>query len=107
MSTADGAILGTTQIFGTAPRNRAFNIVLLAEGFTSPQQNNFNNAAVAFTNALLTTSPFNELGAGINIFRVNVQSNEAGADDPAAAGGTGAVVRTYFDASFGFNNLRR
>ena len=35
MSTADGAVIGSTQIFGSAPRNRAFNIVLLAEGFTT------------------------------------------------------------------------
>ena len=38
MTTADGAVLGTTQIFGTAPRNRAFNVVLLADGFTAAQQ---------------------------------------------------------------------
>ena len=27
MTTADGAVIGTTQIHGNAPRNRAFNIV--------------------------------------------------------------------------------
>ena len=30
MTTADGSVLGSTQIFGSAPRNRAFNVVLLA-----------------------------------------------------------------------------
>ena len=31
----DGAVIGTTQIFGSAPPARAFNLVLLAEGFTA------------------------------------------------------------------------
>jgi hypothetical protein len=38
MSTSDGAVIGSTQIFGSAPRNNAFNVVLLAEGFTAAQQ---------------------------------------------------------------------
>ena len=37
MSTSDGAVIGSTQIFGSAPRNRAFNVVLLAERFTATQ----------------------------------------------------------------------
>ena len=52
VSTSDGAVIGTTQIFGNAPRNRAFNIVLLAEGFTNAQQNDFNNACTAFVNCV-------------------------------------------------------
>lgn len=107
MSTSDGAVIGSTQIFGTAPRNRAFNVVLLAEGFTAAQQNDFNNACSAFVNAFRGTPPFDELSPAINIFRVNVSSTDSGADDPVAAGGTGATVRTYFDATFGANNIRR
>ena len=107
MSTSDGTVLGTTQISGTAPRNRAFNIVLLAEGFTSAQQGAFNTACASFDTALRATPPFDALGAEINVFRVNVTSTDAGADDPASAGGTGATARTYFDASFGANGVRR
>jgi IgA Peptidase M64 len=107
MGTADGTVLGTTQIFGSAPRNRAFNVVLLAEGFTAAQQNAFNTAAADFVTAFRGTPPFDDLSPAINVFRVNVTSTDAGADDPASAGGTGAVVRTYFDATFGANNIRR
>jgi IgA Peptidase M64 len=107
MSTADGAVLGTTQIFGSAPRSQAFNIVLLAEGFTNPQQNDFNLACSAFVTALTGTDPFGQVAHGLNVFRVNVASNESGADDPVAAGGTGATPHTYFDAQFGANGLRR
>lgn len=107
MSTADGVIIGTTQIFGTAPRNQAFNVVLLAEGFTSPEQSDFNLACSAFVTALTGTDPFGQVAHALNVFRVNVASNQSGADDPVAAGGTGAAPDTYFDARFGANGLRR
>ena len=107
MSTADGSVLGTTQIWGNSPRNHAFNILLLAEGFTAAQQTDFANACTAFVNSLWATPPFDGLKAAINIFRVNVTSTDSGADDPAAAGGTGATARTYFDATFGANGIRR
>jgi len=107
MSTADGTVLGNTQIYGGAPRNRAFNVVLLADGFTAAQQNAFDTACTSFVNAFIGTPPFDELGPAINIFRVNVTSTDSGADDPVAGGGTGATARTYFDSSFGGNNIRR
>ena len=107
MGTSDGAVIGNTQIFGSAPRNRAFNVALLAEGFTLAQQNDFNNACTAFVNAFRATPPFDELSPAINVFRINVRSTDSGADDPVSGGGTGATARTYFDASFGGNGIRR
>ena len=85
MTTADGSVLGTTQIFGGAPRNRAFNVVLLAEGFTAAQQNDFNTACTSFVTAFRATPPFDELAPAINVFRVNVTSTDSGADDPGRA----------------------
>ena len=107
MTTSDGAVLGITQISGDAPRNRAFNIVLLADGFTAAQQNNFDTACTDFVTALFGTPPYDELRPAINVFRVNVSSTDSGADDPSSAGGTGATARTYFDSSFGGNGIRR
>jgi hypothetical protein len=107
MSAADGVVLGTTQIFGSAARNQAFNVVILAEGFTNAEQSNFNAACSAFVTSLTGTDPFGQVAHGLNVFRVNVASTDSGADDPVAAGGTGAAPRTYFDASFGANGLRR
>jgi IgA Peptidase M64 len=107
VSTADGAVIGTTQIFGSAPRNRAFNVVMLADGFKSAQQPTFDAACAAFLAALRATPPYDELLTAINVFRVNVRSTDSGADDPASGGGSGATARTYFDASFGENGIRR
>jgi len=107
MGTSDGAVIGNTQIFGSAPRNRAFNVALLAEGFTLAQQNDFNNACTAFVTAFRATPPFDELSPAINVFRINVRSTDSGADDPVSGGGTGATARTYFDATFGATGIRR
>ena len=107
MSPADGTILGTTQIFGTAPRRTAFNVILLAEGFTNREQNAFDTAAQAFAEILTSTTPITDYLEHINVFGVNVASTESGADDPLAAGGTGDMVRTYFDATFGHLGIRR
>src|SRR3954453_15323389 len=107
MTTSDGTVQGHTQISGSAPRSRAFSIVLLADGFTAAQQNDFNNACSAFVAALFGTSPYDELKPAINIWRVNVASTDSGADDPTSGGGTGATARTYFDSTFGGNGIRR
>jgi hypothetical protein len=108
MSTSDGSVLGMTQISGSAPRNRAFNVVIMGDGFTNAQQTDFNTACTAFVYAFLTTPPFDDLRYAINIFRVNVTSTDSGADDPIVSdGGTGVTARTYFDSSFGGNNIQR
>ncbi|WP_251075751.1 M64 family metallopeptidase [Streptomyces sp. ISL-12] len=107
MTTSDGSVQGRTQIHGTAPRNRAFTIVLLGDGFTAAQQAAFNTACTDFVSALTTTAPYDKIGRSINIWRVNVTSTDSGADDPASAGGTGATARTYFDSTFGANGIRR
>lgn len=103
MSTSDGTVLGTTQVFGSAPRNRAFNVVILAEGFRATEQTAFNTTVNNFVTAFRATAPFNRLSRAINVFRVNVSSTDSGADNP----GTGTTVRTYFDATFGSGGLAR
>ena len=107
MTTADGRVLGTAQILGSAPRRTAFNIVVTGDGFTAEQQGFFDQVAADFVTALRATPPFGELESNINVFRINVESAETGADDPVSGGGTGATAATYFDATFGGNGLRR
>ncbi len=108
MGISDGAVLGITRIFGADPPSRAFNFAVLAEGFKANQQGAFDSAADAFVATLLATPPFDTVTRGLNVFRINVTSTDSGADDPVTAdGGTGATARTYFDASFGQNGIRR
>ena len=105
MSTSDGAVIGSAK--SSAAHRPTASISCCSLSFTAAQQSDFNTACGEFVTALRATPPFDELSPAINIFRVNVSSTDSGADDPIATGGTGAVVSTYFDASFGNNGIRR
>ena len=65
----------------------------------------------AFVDAFGQTAPFGDLWCGINVHRIDVVSTDSGADDPIACGdgsaGSGAVARTYFDATFCSGNAIR
>jgi hypothetical protein len=107
MSTGDGRVVGTTQILNNGPATRRFNIVIMGDGYQSAQLAQFATNVQGFVNALVSTPPFDRLKPAINVFRVDVESTDAGADDPAACGGSGATPRTYFDATFCTNGIGR
>jgi hypothetical protein len=94
MTTANGSIIGLSQIFGNAPRSTGFNVLLMGDGFTAgTQQHTFDNACQIFRKTLLAAAPFNQLAAKINIFKLNVASLESGA-------GPRTRRRTYFESTF-------
>ncbi len=101
MSTADGVVLGTTQIFGTAPGSQAFNVVLLAEGFTDPQQNDFNAGLCDVRHRAHGTEPFGQVAHGLNVFRVNVARTSPAPTIRSRLAAPARLPHTYFDARFG------
>jgi hypothetical protein len=103
MGANDGMVLGTTRVFGTASQSRAFNVVVLADGFRDIEQGTFNAAVNDLVQKLTTTPPFDRHTQCLNVFRINVASVESGADNP----NTGTIVRTYFDSTFGTAGLAR
>lgn len=103
----DGTVLGATKIDDNGPNSLRFNIVVLAEGFTSSQQDLFNSYAQQVVDEIHTRPQLQPYIAAINVIRLNVASNQAGADDPLACGGTGVYVNTYFDATFCGGGIRR
>ena len=107
MTTADGTVQGATQIFGAAPRNRAFTSCCWPTASPPHSRTPSTPRAPRSSTAFRATPPYDELRPAINVFRVNVTSTDSGADDPVAGGGTGATARTYFDSSFGGNSIRR
>jgi hypothetical protein len=107
MTTADGTVVGTTQIVNHgSPANR-WNLVVLGDGYRANQLTQYAADVQNLCVTLEQTQPFDSVWSGINIFRVDVSSTDSGADDPTACGGTGATARTYFDASFCNNGIRR
>ena len=107
MGTSDGQVLGSTKIVDAGPAEQRWNVVIVSEGYRSDEMAQFTTDAQQFADALMAAAPFDRLRPAINIYRVDVTSQESGARDPAKCGGTGAKPRTYFDASFCNNNIRR
>ncbi|WP_406661463.1 M64 family metallopeptidase [Methanolobus sp. ZRKC3] len=100
MGTSDGTVVGPTKILNNGPDSDRFNIVFLAEGFQDTEQTAFNNACDDFVDAIQLEPWFDTLISAINIHRINVESDDSGADDPGICGGTGATANTYFDATY-------
>ena len=100
MTVDDGAVLGTTKVLDSGPATRRFNVVVFGDGYQEGQLSQYGTDVQRFVDRLLNTAPFDTLRSAINVYRVDVRSTDSGADDPAACGGSGAEVRTYFDASF-------
>jgi hypothetical protein len=113
MGRSDGEVLSreSNYIVFNGPPERKWNIVILGDGFrrdgTVDEIPVFESAAQSIANTLLSTPPFNRLRSAINIYRVNVRSDQSGADDPLPCGGSGATPRTFFDAQFCVDGIRR
>ncbi|MEV4250028.1 M64 family metallopeptidase [Streptosporangium canum] len=114
MGTTDGRVVGITKILDNGPDAERCNIVLVAEGFTAAEQSDFDALCADFVTVLQAEPWFPIMGGTINVHRLNVESNQSGADDPRICGtdseGDDTVVATYFDATFcgdGNHQLRR
>lgn len=104
MAASDGTVIGLTKIYDEGPASERWNLVVVAEGYTSAQMADFQADAQDFVTFLFSQAPFNEpaVACGINIWRLDVASNESGADDPMCGDGAGAgtTAATYFDATY-------
>src|SRR3712207_3285463 len=107
MTTADGSVLGTTKIVDNGPSTLRWDLVFMGDGYQSGQMAQYEADVQRFVDHMFETPPFDEMRPAINVHRVNVTSTDSGADDPRACGGSGATARTFFDASFCGDNLRR
>ena len=108
MGTADGrVVLPAVALREPLPPTEQFNIVLVAEGYTAAQQADFDDRCTEFLEVLEAEPWFSVGGSGINVYRLNVESNESGADDPVACEGPGTTAATYFDATYCNSDIRR
>jgi len=111
VTAADGFVSGTQKIVDHGPDAARFNVVILGDGYRGTEMGKYQADVQAFVDAFRQTAPFADLWCGINVHRVDVVSTDSGADDPLTCGdgsaGSGAVARTYFDATFCSGNLFR
>ncbi len=111
MGIGDGTVGATAKILDNGPDASRANIVLVAEGFRDVEQGDFESACADFVANLQAEPWYPVLGGAINVHRLNVSSDESGADDPAICPdgetGSGTMVATFFDATYCNSGLRR
>jgi hypothetical protein len=100
MSASDGYIVGVTKVVDHGPESSRWDLVIVGDGYQANELTNYHTHVQNFINALRTTPPFNELFCGINVHRIDVVSNDSGADDPGCGGNPAVTANTYFDATF-------
>lgn len=100
MGANDGLVLGSAKIVDGGPDSLKWNLVILGDGYRHSEMHRFRQHAQDFVNELRSTPPFGDLFKGINVHRVDVASDESGADDPGCGGGLPTAAKTYFDCTF-------
>jgi hypothetical protein len=100
MSASDGYVVGVTKVVDHGPESSRWDLVIVGDGYQVSELPNYHTHVQNFVNTLRTTPPFNELFCGINVHRIDVVSNQSGADDPGCGGGAAVTANTYFDAKF-------
>ncbi|MBK7141812.1 MAG: hypothetical protein IPH75_07015 [bacterium] len=97
--------IGVTKLKDTGPDNNRLVIVILSEGYTPTSLS--SGAFVTHTNNVLSafnsTIPWNVMFLGTNVYRIDVESNQDGADqDPV-----GTFKDTYFNSTFWGGGIER
>jgi hypothetical protein len=101
MSASDGTVGATVKVVDNGPEESRWDLVILGDGYRAAELPQFHEDVERFcAKVLKPTPPFDELWPAINVHRIDVSSTDSGADDPEVCGGTGARLRTFFDASF-------
>ena len=84
----------------TGDSSNRIDLVIVSEAYTASEMHRFAQNAKTVHDALFSENPFLEYANYFNVWRVDVPSNESGADRP---GQTPPVMRdTAFDASFNY-----
>jgi hypothetical protein len=118
-------LLGTTMVLAqdfpveslqiNGPEENRINLVILPDGYTAAELDNFINDATDFVTELFSQSPYQEYQEYFNVYAIRVPSNESGADHPDTAYDENtAIVLTdvvdvdnYFGSTFDYFDIHR
>lgn len=98
--TADGTVISTTKIQDNGPDTQRFNLVIMGDGYQASEMTTYENQVQQVVNALNTQLVFGACGASINIYRVNISSDDSGTDKPTPCYGTSTLHDTYLDTRY-------
>jgi len=95
--------ISATKIRNTGADGNRFVIAILGDGFTADDlaAGRFSSKASTFLTALFATSPWNNYASMVNVYRVDIESAESGADYEDVAPEEGGTIRdTYLNAGY-------
>lgn len=106
VSLAAGPV-GSAKIRDTGPDSNRLVFVVMGDGYTAAnlQAGTFTSHAGNMVTAFLNRSPWDAIFNATNVYRVDVESNEEGADIPQPAPGT--YADTYLNTSFWVGGTER
>lgn len=111
--------LSFTQVFDTEPIHQSgtlesrINLVILSDGYTEGELDQFILDATSFSDALFTETPYKEYKNYFNIFAVKVPSAQSGASHPGTATDVTepqhpvSQVDNYFGSTFDAYSIHR
>lgn len=105
--------MDTLQFNGNVDNH--INIVIMGDGYTAAEQDNFIGAATNLSNYLFTQSPWSNYKNYFNIFAIRVISSQSGAKHPNTSSDCGTAYplvpvsnpNTYFGSSFDSYGIHR
>lgn len=96
-------VFPTTKVIDNGRDDTRLNFVVLSEGYRATEFDKFARDTEAINTQLFRKTPFEEYADFFNVYKVEVPSNESGADNPADS----IYVDTYFGMTFGFAGIDR
>lgn len=75
----------TFKIIDNGPSDKRINLVVLGDGFTATQQDDFISSATDIVNYIFDESPYKEYKNYFNVYAIKVVSEESGAKHPGTA----------------------
>lgn len=98
MGTSDGTVKGKVKVVNNGSDDDRWVLVIMGDGFRAADQAKYKQAVTDFVSHMKGTPPFSAHWKSINIYRIDVESDDAGVDNPCGAfGQPAASVDTYFD----------
>lgn len=97
--------IGAYKIRNTGPDGNRLVIVIMGDGYTAADLSagTFESAAASLGAALESKSPWDVLFAATNLYRIDIESNQQGADNEIY----GVYKDTYLNSSFWVSNIER
>lgn len=98
--TGDGSVLSTTKVLDNGPDAQRYNIVIMGDGYQAAEIAAYEARVQDVVNAFTNQVVYGACDTSVNIYRVNIQSDDSGVDKPTPCYATSTLRDTYLDTKY-------